>query len=284
MQNFPAKLNDKKIIENANELVIYMQRQWINNRGPVNIWNFNRLARTRSTNPAEAFHSMIKRDPSSVRCASLVTFLSFFQTIMAESDDRITKILGGKMLPRGRDPKYEQLDNRIIQTLDEYEVELYIKKILFNLQENVETHVDDFEEFTLHILDRLSYLMLEMDTKGLKTIKQSKIESRKRKIIDESDIETTTNVNRLQILSSDENEEIIEDTDEELLLEPCEDIVLEQDEGIIEEEGATDITVTRELARATIRILFNPPNLADREAFCDRWDYQLGTLLYFLCL
>lgn len=69
---------------------------------------------------------MIKRDPSSVRHASVTTFLIFFQKIMGESDDRISKILANKMEPRGRDPKYERLDNQIIAALDEYEVEILL--------------------------------------------------------------------------------------------------------------------------------------------------------------
>lgn len=41
----------------------YMENNWFAKMEGANenIWNFNRLARTRSTNPAEAFHSMIKR-------------------------------------------------------------------------------------------------------------------------------------------------------------------------------------------------------------------------------
>lgn len=45
---------------------------------------------------------------------------------MGESDDRISKILANKMEPRGRDPKYERLDNQIIAALDEYEVEILL--------------------------------------------------------------------------------------------------------------------------------------------------------------
>lgn len=61
-------------------------------------------------------------DPSAVRCGNVDTFLSFFQTIMQESDDRVAKIKTEKLQPRRRDRKYQNLDDRIIMALDEYEV------------------------------------------------------------------------------------------------------------------------------------------------------------------
>lgn len=41
----------------------YMEKQWINKRNTESnkLWDFNLLARTRSTNPAEAWHSIIKK-------------------------------------------------------------------------------------------------------------------------------------------------------------------------------------------------------------------------------
>lgn len=41
----------------------YMEKQWISKRNTESnkLWDFNLLARTRSTNPAEAWHSLIKK-------------------------------------------------------------------------------------------------------------------------------------------------------------------------------------------------------------------------------
>lgn len=62
MRNFPdEEIEDDQLQWDAKQLVKYMDSQWINKAGPPNIWNFNRLARSRNTNPAESFHSWIKR-------------------------------------------------------------------------------------------------------------------------------------------------------------------------------------------------------------------------------
>ena len=44
------------------------------------------------------------------------------QTIVSENDDRIVKLSTGKIAPRKRDKKYEDLDNKLIEIIDEYEV------------------------------------------------------------------------------------------------------------------------------------------------------------------
>jgi hypothetical protein len=65
---------------------------------------------------------MMKRDPSALRNGNLDTILTFFQTAMGETDDRIAKLALGKISPRGRDRKYEQLDDRLASAISEYEV------------------------------------------------------------------------------------------------------------------------------------------------------------------
>jgi hypothetical protein len=44
LRQFPQNINNRAIRIEANDFVQYIDNQWINNRGPPNIWNFNRLA------------------------------------------------------------------------------------------------------------------------------------------------------------------------------------------------------------------------------------------------
>lgn len=62
------------------------------------------------------------RDPASVRNAALPSVLNFFQMLFAESDERVVKILNGKLKPRPRDKIYESVDNKIQNSLNEYDV------------------------------------------------------------------------------------------------------------------------------------------------------------------
>lgn len=50
---------ENEIDEEICEFLKYFEREWINKQG--NLWNFNKLTRTRNTNPAEAFHSMLNK-------------------------------------------------------------------------------------------------------------------------------------------------------------------------------------------------------------------------------
>lgn len=54
---------DGKLREELIEFIDYMRKNWVSKMTGEypNIWNFNHLARTRSTNPAEAYHSLLKK-------------------------------------------------------------------------------------------------------------------------------------------------------------------------------------------------------------------------------
>lgn len=53
---------------------------------------------------------------------SVPVFLNFIQQIISESDDRTIKIKKGKIKPKKREKKYAELDDKIMNTLNEYEV------------------------------------------------------------------------------------------------------------------------------------------------------------------
>lgn len=65
-------------------------------------------------------------DSASVRHASLQNTLSYFQTLFVESDERVVKILRGKIKPRPRDAKYNEIDTKIQNAITEYEVDYTI--------------------------------------------------------------------------------------------------------------------------------------------------------------
>lgn len=41
------------------DFIVYMEKEWLSKEG--NIWNFNQLGRVRTTNPAESYHSALKK-------------------------------------------------------------------------------------------------------------------------------------------------------------------------------------------------------------------------------
>lgn len=62
LKKFVETLKNQILIDEAKLLIEYFQNQWINKYDNSNLWNFHRLARTRSINPAESFHSSMKRN------------------------------------------------------------------------------------------------------------------------------------------------------------------------------------------------------------------------------
>lgn len=59
--------------------------------------------------------------------------LRYFQKIISENDDKIIKLENGKILPKARDKKYAELDDKIEASLNEYEVFLVKKTEKSNL-------------------------------------------------------------------------------------------------------------------------------------------------------
>lgn len=45
--------------EEWNEFIAYMQKEWLRKEGTI--WDFNKLGRVRTTNPAESYHSSLKK-------------------------------------------------------------------------------------------------------------------------------------------------------------------------------------------------------------------------------
>ena len=123
---------------------IYMERQWIRKVDTGNLYSFNRLGRTRNTNPAESFHSLIikfvqifffqsftvclllYRDPGAVMKTTIINFVFFLQRISSEADSRMRSLTYQSVKPRPRNKKYVQIENRIMQALDEFEVVNFI--------------------------------------------------------------------------------------------------------------------------------------------------------------
>lgn len=58
LKNCPFRLDGNLSIE-WNDFIKYEENEWINKRD--NIWDFSMLGRVRGTNPAEAYHSALKR-------------------------------------------------------------------------------------------------------------------------------------------------------------------------------------------------------------------------------
>lgn len=110
-------------------------------------------------------HLFIFSDSASVRHASLANVLNYFQQIFAESDERVIKILARKIKPRARSKLYEDIDNKIQNTLTEYE----------NMVDSGQISDAEFGQSTNSFLNRLSYLILQMDSSGHSTRKDHKI-------------------------------------------------------------------------------------------------------------
>lgn len=60
LKNFRNEFNGE-IRSEMNSLIVYFTNQWISKTSRGNLFTFNKLARTRSTNPIESWHSLIKR-------------------------------------------------------------------------------------------------------------------------------------------------------------------------------------------------------------------------------
>jgi DNA-binding transcriptional regulator GbsR (MarR family) len=48
--------------------------------------------------------------------------LAFLQRLQQESDTRLAKILNGLEMPRAPNKKYQEMDNKLLGILEEYEV------------------------------------------------------------------------------------------------------------------------------------------------------------------
>lgn len=58
LKNCPFVL-EGNLLKEWNEFVKYEESEWVAKKD--NLWNFNLLGRVRGTNPAEAYHSGLKR-------------------------------------------------------------------------------------------------------------------------------------------------------------------------------------------------------------------------------
>lgn len=86
--------------------------------------------------------------------------------------------MAGKILPRPRDRTYADIDSKLLNALNEYEVfkSKYSKQYFF--KEMIDTGEISNEEFaknTETYLNRISYLLLQMDSKMVSSRKDHKI-------------------------------------------------------------------------------------------------------------
>ena len=102
-------------------LIKYMETQWLNQRGKR--WDFNLLIRTRTTNAAESYYSSLRRDPlTPASHPTIENFFNFLQQITSEIDSRIFKIANGLENPNPQNLIYKEIDERINQALNQYDV------------------------------------------------------------------------------------------------------------------------------------------------------------------
>lgn len=113
-----------------------------------------------------------------------------------------------------------------------------------------------------------------MDSKGIKTKKQARIDEKKGKITDVGDDNQHDEEAETNCQSSDE---IVEESD---LDESAMITETPGTETIEEPTNDESIIVEREYGRTVMTILFNPLRLTERQAFCDKWDYELGKFSY----
>lgn len=122
---------------------------------------------------------------------------------------------------------------------------------------------DMFNKITELFLDRLSHLLLNLDYKG-KTIKESKINERKRKITTEEELDIDKSKKK-----KDSNENA-QKKDEKSVVSTSIESIVKSDPDIISvtqpESGDENLST----------LLFNPMDLNEMRAFCVTWEYTFG--------
>uniref|UniRef100_A0A914X5Y6 Ubiquitin-like protease family profile domain-containing protein n=1 Tax=Plectus sambesii TaxID=2011161 RepID=A0A914X5Y6_9BILA len=139
----------------------YVRRQWFGGM-PLMWWNHWATETDRTTNAAEAFHSMLSKQQTTLAHPSLTNFVPWLQQIHSRLQTRMVQLQAGAKT-RPKDQRYVKLDERIGKYKTDFQREL--------LQcPDMGTQMLAAERY----LSRCSYLLSDIDGAGLRSRKAAR--------------------------------------------------------------------------------------------------------------